>query len=341
MEETLGKRIVAGRRRIGLTQEQLAERLGVTAQAVSKWENDQSCPDIAMLPKLAEIFGITTDALLGRENAAPVHEAEIISEEESENNGVHLQHGTWEFKWDSGKKESLTFAFLVLLVGTLMLLAKIQAWDVSFWSILWPSTLLVYGIRGLLSRFSFFGLGCALFGGYYLVSNLNIWEFSISSDLVFPIIIVLFGLSLLVDALRRPKKPKFHISRNGVKLNGTDKTKSNFTTGIDSFETDLSFGENTHPVELPVLRSGTASCSFGELTVDLSACKQVAEDCEIEANCSFGSLELLVPKRYFVNLDRSSAFGSIEVAGQPDSEPEGVIELDANVSFGQIQIRYI
>ena len=65
MEETIGKRISSNRKRLALTQEQLAEKLGVTAQAVSKWENDQSCPDIAMLPRLAEIFSISTDELLG------------------------------------------------------------------------------------------------------------------------------------------------------------------------------------------------------------------------------------------------------------------------------------
>ena len=56
MEQTMGKRIAANRKRLGLTQDQMAERLGVTAQAVSKWENDQSCPDIAMIPRLAELF---------------------------------------------------------------------------------------------------------------------------------------------------------------------------------------------------------------------------------------------------------------------------------------------
>ena len=50
MEQTLGKRIEENRKKLGLTQDQLAEKLGVTAQAVSKWENDQSCPDITMLP---------------------------------------------------------------------------------------------------------------------------------------------------------------------------------------------------------------------------------------------------------------------------------------------------
>lgn len=337
MEQSLGKRIVANRKRLGLTQDQLAEQLGVTAQAVSKWENDQSCPDIAMLPKLAEIFGITTDALLGRENPKPVYEAEIINEDEDDGD---THHGSWEFKWNQGRREGLTFAILVLLVGVLTLLSKILVWDVSFWSILWPSVLLVYGLRGVFSKFSFFSLGCTLFGGYYLISNLNIWEFSIRGELVFPIIIVLFGLSLLVDALRKPKKPKFHISHNGVKV-GSGKTKSFFETDHDSFECSLSFGENTHRVELPVLNEGEISCSFGELTIDLSGCNRVSDDCEIEANCSFGELKLLVPKHFFVKLDRSAAFGSVDVLGQPNGQPEGTILLDANVSFGHLEIVYI
>lgn len=49
---------------MGLTQETLAERTGVTVQAVSKWENGLSCPDIALLPEIADIFGITVDSLL-------------------------------------------------------------------------------------------------------------------------------------------------------------------------------------------------------------------------------------------------------------------------------------
>ena len=64
MEETIGKRIAARRKEKGYTQEEIAERLGITAQAVSKWENDTSCPDISVLPALAEMLGTTVDALL-------------------------------------------------------------------------------------------------------------------------------------------------------------------------------------------------------------------------------------------------------------------------------------
>lgn len=53
------------RRLAGMTQEELAVRLGVTNQAVSKWESEQCCPDIALLPELAEIFDVSVDNLLG------------------------------------------------------------------------------------------------------------------------------------------------------------------------------------------------------------------------------------------------------------------------------------
>lgn len=59
------------RKLLGLTQEQLAQKLGVTNQAVSKWEAGQSCPDIALLPQLADLFGITMDELFSRNVPGP------------------------------------------------------------------------------------------------------------------------------------------------------------------------------------------------------------------------------------------------------------------------------
>lgn len=72
---TLGSQIAAYRKKLSITQETLAQQLGVTNQAVSKWEADQCCPDVMLLPKLAEIFDISIDALFGRE--MPVASAEL------------------------------------------------------------------------------------------------------------------------------------------------------------------------------------------------------------------------------------------------------------------------
>lgn len=64
---TLGNRIAQYRKSLNITQDALAQQLGVTNQAVSKWESDQCCPDVTLLPKLADIFRITIDELFGRE----------------------------------------------------------------------------------------------------------------------------------------------------------------------------------------------------------------------------------------------------------------------------------
>ena len=68
---TLGNKIGQYRRKLAMTQEALAGLLGVTNQAVSKWESGQSCPDIALLPRIADLFGITLDELFDRPVPAP------------------------------------------------------------------------------------------------------------------------------------------------------------------------------------------------------------------------------------------------------------------------------
>ena len=118
MEQSLGKRISMYRKSKGLTQDKLAEQLGITAQAISKWENDQSCPDITMLPKLAEIFEISTDELLG----CPVQrvlQGEVVDETAGEE--TEKDKNLWELNWDPGKRIGIAFAVLVLLVGGLLL----------------------------------------------------------------------------------------------------------------------------------------------------------------------------------------------------------------------------
>ncbi len=61
---TLGKKIADLRKRANYTQEELAEKVGVSSQAVSKWENDLSIPDLPVIINLADVFGVTLDELI-------------------------------------------------------------------------------------------------------------------------------------------------------------------------------------------------------------------------------------------------------------------------------------
>lgn len=78
---TMGERITALRKGRGMTQEQLAERLSVTRQSVSKWELDQAIPEIGFSVSLCELFGVSLDYLIRGIEAEPV--AEALTEKES------------------------------------------------------------------------------------------------------------------------------------------------------------------------------------------------------------------------------------------------------------------
>lgn len=81
---TLGKRITNFRKEKNLKQEQLAEILNVSPQAVSKWENDVTCPDISLLPELAKIFNVSIDELLVGHVEQP-KVVELVPEEKRKN----------------------------------------------------------------------------------------------------------------------------------------------------------------------------------------------------------------------------------------------------------------
>lgn len=83
-KQTFGSMIATLRKKNGMTQLDLAEKMGVTDKAVSKWERDLSFPDVSSIPKLAEIFDVTVDELMQikadtKENVADNKLSEMIT----------------------------------------------------------------------------------------------------------------------------------------------------------------------------------------------------------------------------------------------------------------------
>ena len=78
MAKTLGARIAQLRKEKGMTQLELAQQMGVTDKAVSKWERDLSCPDINTIPRLAQVLGVSMDELMQIYTSdKPEHEVSI------------------------------------------------------------------------------------------------------------------------------------------------------------------------------------------------------------------------------------------------------------------------
>ena len=309
---SLGDRIKYHRKRLGMTQEQLAQRIGVSTQAVSKWENNLSCPDISVLPELAEIFDISVDELLGKDTAsgtAPVKEAEPIDEEEEENEA--------KFEWRiERKKGGILFALYILTVGVLLLLrGLVPAMDISVWTILWTSALVYIGISGMLGHFSLFCLVMTLAGGYFLLSAYQVFAWEFQWSYVIPIALLLWGASLLFDVLvgkkyRRKKRTKSTSHPN-------QKMHREYSCDNGYLHCDLSFGECRAAVVTPLLRGGSIDTSFGNLT-------------------------LLIPDKFEVTLEQDTAFsGAPEIKGSPAPTTLGTIRIKADLSFSAMEIRYI
>jgi len=135
---TNGERLAFYRKKNALTQQQLGEQLNVSAQAVSKWENDQSEPDIATLCKLAEIYQIGVNDLVGapapqkeeqqKENTpAPVIMPVIISENKPTNKPTKKTSPVAKFfkkRWPI-----LILAVLILTALTVGMIAGLKIWD--------------------------------------------------------------------------------------------------------------------------------------------------------------------------------------------------------------------
>ena len=79
--QILKNNLILLRRNAHLTQEQFADKLGLSFQAVSKWENGLSCPDIALLPEIAKIYGISVDKLFTPIEAEELSQPEAPTEE--------------------------------------------------------------------------------------------------------------------------------------------------------------------------------------------------------------------------------------------------------------------
>lgn len=80
LNETFGQRFQRLRKNAGLTQEDVASKLNITAQAISKWENDVSAPDISVLVELSDILKVSLNELLGKPT-----ETTLVSEEQRKN----------------------------------------------------------------------------------------------------------------------------------------------------------------------------------------------------------------------------------------------------------------
>ncbi len=342
MEQTIGSRIKQLRKSRNMTQDQLAEQVGVSAQAVSKWENDISNPDISLLPRLAEIFQVTTDSLLGVPEkteiapAPPKQSDFYVNIGDGEEDEEDEPRSGFTFNFDIGRKDLPWFATAVLLfaVGLLLnrtLLAPLG--EASIWDLMWPSAMLAMGLSNLWQRISLWAIGMTGFGGYYLLVNMHIldrWNF-LSWKIIVPVLLVFWALSMFVDHFCG------HDRRPG---HGNPKASRNYQTDDGEISYDGSFGSENVVVTEPVFRGGDIDVSFGDYTLDLTACQKVETGSELLVDVSFGSVTLKLPKNWKLQERSDRSFSSVSTHGSPAADADQVLVVESDLSFGSLDIRW-
>lgn len=114
----IGKNIAVLRKKNNLTQEELAGKLGVSAQAISKWENDNSCPDISLLPKIADVFGVTVDDLIRKNDFDIISEKSADIEKHFQNSYISKNSKIIiTIKQNNGKTNKVQLPFALIKTG--------------------------------------------------------------------------------------------------------------------------------------------------------------------------------------------------------------------------------
>ncbi|HWQ97606.1 MAG TPA: helix-turn-helix domain-containing protein [Clostridia bacterium] len=331
-QQSMGKRIMQLRKEKGYTQEQLAEMMGVSAQAVSKWENDVSCPDISILPMLAEKLGVTTDELLG---VKPIEPKVVIVDGQKNN-----KEGDKSFSvsWDGGKnakKDGIWFAVLIIVLGLAFLVQRLGFVSFGIWSIVWPAVIIGLGISWMIKRFSVFAVAVAGLGLYFLLFNLGAISLVLTWGIIWPSLLVLLGLTILYEAFI-PHKNKWC----GVNFSGNKNERSQYREENGFVNYECSFSEENRKVAAEDFLGGDIEISFGKSELDLTAIKRVNQNAKLDVDVSFATFDLIVPKTVRVFLKSDKSFGSIQMNGEPNADATMALNVDGDVSFGTMNIFY-
>ncbi len=160
---TIADRILELRRAKGISQEELADKIGVSRQAVSKWESEQAVPDLDRIIILSEFFEVTTDFLLkgiesdkvtNKENATPY----ILNAVATASNFLGLIMST--FIWNSTQENGAIIAGLVFIIlGSMIfaigihqtsktekILIKSKFWKINIWIVVFIPLSLIYNL---------------------------------------------------------------------------------------------------------------------------------------------------------------------------------------------------
>lgn len=130
-KRTIGQFIAVLRKANGMTQKELAERLNVSDKSVSRWERDETLPDLTLIPVIAEIFGVTSDEILRGEKTVKNESEETPALKSTTKQIQHMFEST-KTKFNVKCIVSISIAIMSLILAGLCNIATVRAY-IAFW----------------------------------------------------------------------------------------------------------------------------------------------------------------------------------------------------------------
>ena len=333
---TLGKRIAMLRKNQGWTQEQLGEKVGVSAQAVSKWENDIACPDITTLPLLADLFGVTTDELLG---IKPIEPHVVVLDKEPEAEKESKKHFNMTFTREDGHWSTIALCITAILVCVMLILRSttplFNREGVTTWNYIWP--LLIFGL-GLVSLREnvIFGVVAMAFGAYELV-----WfGWGVPFEIQWYIVLLFFAVAVLLKTILKKLGLWKDKNKSFVEVNGNAPNRvCEYSDEDYRLNAEMDFG--SHKIVYPhdTLNGANIETNFGNHEIDLRGVRMF-NNCVIKADVSFGNVIILLPRHVNIIKSTDTAFSAVRVSGCPDADADQTAYLKGDVNFGNLELRY-
>lgn len=146
--KTIGAFLAVLRKANGMTQQQVADRLSVSNKTVSKWERDESLPDITLIPALAEMFHVTSDEILRGQRLEQTERTETAQEKRAEK--THSQARTIIARTISRHLNGTTIAAAILAVGMIALFTVSYAF---YKPVLGFGVFMIFLLAGLVMEF--------------------------------------------------------------------------------------------------------------------------------------------------------------------------------------------
>ena len=334
---TLGKRIAMLRKNQGLTQEQLGEKLGVSAQAVSKWENDIACPDITMLPLLADVFGVTTDELLGLK---PIDSHVVILDKEPEEEKGGKPRASLEFEMGNiGRWGGICCCIMAILICVMLILRGTTSLfnrpDVNVWNYIWPIAVFSLGL-GVVRKNPVFGSALMAVGAYEFI-----WfGWGVPFEIKWYVILLVLAIACLIKILFDHILGKKRRSNPCVSGGENPRRRAEYSTEGNYLKAELSFGNNTVGYPNDTLTGMEVETNFGDQKIDLTGVKTFADNPVLKIDVNFGNLVVYLPSCVQVNRSLDTAFGAMQLKGSPSPDADQMAYIKGDVDFGNLEIRY-